>query len=233
MTAAGGAAVLVVDDDPGILNAVAKNMAKHGYQVETAATGREALERFAARPPDLILLDLGLPDMDGIDIIREVRAGASTPILVLSARGEERDKVLALDSGADDYLTKPFGVEELLARARVALRHAARPTAGAEPIVRTGALEIDIERRRVRVNGQDIHLTPTEFSMLSVLARNAGRVLTDRMLLHEIWGPEYGGEDHYLHVYVARLRKKIEADPQRPCYLMTEPGVGYRFVTDE
>ena len=227
----GGARILVVDDDPGILRAVSTNLSRHGYDVRTAATGAEALEGFSRSRPDLLLLDLGLPDCDGIDVIRRVREQGSTPIVVLSVRGAERDKVAALDAGADDYLTKPFGVEELLARMRVALRHAGSQPAATR--LTMGELEIDLERRRVRLSGQDVHLTPTEYSLLSALALHADRVLTDRMLLQQVWGPEYGSEAHYLHVYVARLRKKIEVDPQRPRYLITEPGVGYRLLTDE
>jgi len=232
MTRQAGARVLVVDDDPGILKAVRTNLARHGYLVEAAATGQEALTNYARRHPDVILLDLGLPDMDGADVIREVRAIASTPIVVLSVRGAERDKVAALDLGADDYLTKPFGVDELLARMRVALRHAAGPSAGAQPVFRTGDLEVDLERRRVRVGAQDVHLTPTEYELLRAFVSHPDRVLTDRMLLQAVWGPEYGDELHYLHVYVARLRGKIEPDPQRPRHLVTEPGVGYRLRTD-
>jgi two-component system KDP operon response regulator KdpE len=226
-----GARILVVDDDPGILRAVSTNLSRHGYDVQTASTGGEALDEFSRSQPDLLLLDLGLPDCDGIDVIRRVREHGTTPIVVLSVRGAERDKVAALDAGADDYLTKPFGVEELLARMRVALRHG-----GAQPAatrLTMGELEIDLERRRVRLSGRDVHLTPTEYSLLSALALHADRVLTDRMLLQQVWGPEYGSEAHYLHVYVARLRKKIEADPQRPRYLITEPGVGYRLLTQE
>ena len=181
--------------------------------------------------PDVVILDLGLPDVDGSEVIRRVRGDGNTPIIVLSVRGAERDKVAALDLGADDYLTKPFGVEELLARIRVALRHAAHPAAGAEPVFKTGDLEVDLERRRVRTSGQEVHLTPTEYDLLRAFIENPDRVLTDRMLLQAVWGGEYGDEAHYLHVYMARLRKKIEPDPQRPRYLQTEPGVGYRMVT--
>jgi two-component system KDP operon response regulator KdpE len=161
-----------------------------------------------------------------------VRTQSATPIIVLSVRGAERDKVQALELGADDYLTKPFGADELLARIRVALRHVARPKKGAEPVFRSRDLEVDLERRQVRVSGAEVRLSPTEFDLLLALARHPDKVLTDRMLLNEVWGAEYGSEDHYLHVYVARIRKKIEADPQRPQYIVTEPGVGYRFVTE-
>ncbi len=233
MSAHAGPRILVVDDDPGILKVVRTNLAGHGFEVQAAETGREALNSLSRRQPDLILLDLGLPDLDGIEVIRRVRANASTPIVVLSVRGSEREKVTALDLGADDYLTKPFGVAELLARIRVALRHAAQPDSGAAAVFKTGDLEVDVERRRVLVSGNAVHLTPTEYDLLSVFVQHPDRVLTDRMLLQEVWGPEYGSEAHYLHVYVARLRKKIEADAQRPRYLLTEPGVGYRLVTEE
>ena len=229
----GGARVLVVDDEPGIVRVLRTNLAGHGFQVETAETGAAALESYRQHKPDLIILDLGLPDMDGSEVIRALRLESSVPILVLSVRGAERDKVAALDLGADDYLTKPFGVDELLARVRVSLRHAAHPGAGAEPVFRTGELEIDLEHRRVRVGGREVHLTPTEFDLLRVFTAHPDKVLTDRMLLQTVWGPEYGDEAHYLHVYVARLRKKIEPDPQSPRYLQTDPGVGYRFVSED
>jgi two-component system KDP operon response regulator KdpE len=232
MTQEKGARILVVEDDPGILRALKTNLSRHGFDVETAETGGDAIDSYALRPPDLILLDLGLPDIDGTDVIREVRARAGTPIVVLSVRGGERDKVAALDLGADDYLTKPFGVEELLARVRVALRHAAHPTSGTAALFRSGDLEIDLARRRVSVAGEEKHLTPTEYDLLKALAAQPDKVLTDRMLLRAVWGPAYGSEAHYLHVYVARLRRKIEADPQKPRHLLTEPGVGYRLVTE-
>jgi two-component system KDP operon response regulator KdpE len=229
----GGARVLVVDDEPGILRALRTNLTGHGFQVETAETGAAALASFRVRKPDLVILDLGLPDMDGTEVIRAVRLESSVPILVLSVRGGERDKVAALDLGADDYLTKPFGVDELLARVRVSLRHAARPVSGSEAVFRVGELEIDFEGRRVKLAGADLHLTPTEFELLKAFAAHPDKVLTDRMLLQAVWGPQYGDEAHYLHVYIARLRKKIEPDPQSPRYLLTEPGVGYRLVTSE
>ncbi len=209
------------------------NLSGHGFDVQTVQSGTAAVKAFEQRHPDLIILDLGLPDMDGIEVIRELRSRSNTPILVLSVRGSEKDKVAALDLGADDYLTKPFSVAELLARVRVALRHAAHPSVGAEPVFRTGELEVDIERRRARIDGKEIHLTPTEFDLLKTLSLHPDKVLTDRMLLQEVWGPHYGSEDHYLHVYMARLRKKIETDSQRPRFLMTAPGVGYRLVTQE
>jgi len=226
-----GARVLVVDDEPAIVRAVRANLGRHGFRVDTAANAQEALEHAQARP-DLILLDLGLPDGDGLSLIQTIREQSDTPIIVLSARGAERDKVRALDLGADDYLTKPFGLDELYARIRVALRHSTR-LPGSGPVFRTGGLEIDVEKRRVTVEGEEIHLTPTEYTLLVKLAKNADRVVTDAMLLREVWGPEYGDEDHYLHVYVARLRKKLERDPQSPRYLQTEPGVGYRLLAED
>ncbi|MBI4320384.1 MAG: response regulator transcription factor [Chloroflexi bacterium] len=233
MSQMAGARILVVDDDPSILRAVRIILARHGFQVDTAATGGEGVERFLGSHPDLLLLDLGLPDVDGFEVIRTIRAGASTPIIVLSVREAERDKVAALDLGADDYLTKPFGVDELLARIRVALRHAARPAQGPAPVFRAGDLEVDLERRRVKVGGNEVHLTRTEYDLLKAFVTHPNKVLTDRMLLQEVWGPQYGYEAHYLHVYVARLRKKIEAIPQSQRYLVTEPGVGYRFVAED
>jgi two-component system KDP operon response regulator KdpE len=228
-----GARILVVDDEPAIRRAVSTNLARHGYQVDGTDSGQEAIRRCETRPPDLILLDLGLPDLDGLEVIRQVRARSNTPIVVLSVRGAERDKVAALDLGADDYLTKPFGVDELLARIRVALRHVAGPPRGAEAVFRTGGLEVDVERRVVRVDGNEVHLSPTEYGLLKVLITHPNKVLTDGMLLQQVWGPAYGSEAHYLHVYVARLRKKLEPDPQKPRYLVTEPGVGYRLLADE
>ena len=224
-----GARVLVVDDEPAIVRTLRANLERRGFRVDVAENGREALER-AQQRPDVIVLDLGLPDADGLELIPAIREHVNAPIIVLSARRSERDKVRALDQGADDYLTKPFGVEELLARMRVALRHtlAIRATA---PVFEAGSLVVDLEHRRVTVEGVEVRLTPTEYSLLVALVRHADRVVTDAMLLREVWGPEYGDEDHYLHVYVARLRKKIERDPQRPRYIVTEPGVGYRFLT--
>ncbi len=230
---AAGARILVVDDEPGIVRAVHTNLTGHGFAVDTAGSGEAGLESFRRSRPDLIILDLGLPDMDGTDVIRAVRSEGNVPVLVLSVRGAERDKVKALDLGADDYLTKPFGVEELLARIRVALRHAAQPETGAEALFRAGDLEVDIARRRVRLAGRSVHLTPTEYELLRAFISQPDRVLTDRMLLQAVWGPEYGDEAHYLHVYVARLRKKLEPDAQSPRYLVTEPGVGYRLVTPD
>lgn len=229
MTATQGARVLVVDDDPAILRTISSNLRGHDFRVETAETGHEALERFERFRPDVVLLDLILPDMHGREVIRAIRERSGTPIIVLSARGEEAEKVAALELGADDYLTKPFSVRELLARIRVALRHSAH-IQGTAPVIRAGELIIDLEHRRVMVEGQEVHLTPIEYDILKVLASHPDKVLTDRMLLAQVWGPQYIDEPHYLHVYVSRLRKKLGKAARR---LVTEPGVGYRLLTGE
>ena len=228
-----GAKVLVVDDEPAILRAVETNLRRHDFQVESAGTVPDALARYDAVHPDLVLLDLGLPGADGKDVIRAIRARSATPIIVLSAREAERDKVEALDLGADDYLTKPFSVNELLARIRVALRHTAKPASGTAAIFRAGALEVDLERRQVRLAGSEVHLTPTEYDLLRAFVEHPNKLLTDRMLLQRVWGADYGSEGHYLHVYVARLRKKLEPDPSRRRLFVTEPGVGYRILVEE
>jgi two-component system KDP operon response regulator KdpE len=225
-----GARVLVIDDEAEIRRTVERILVGHAFTVRAVASGAEALASEPTFHPDVLLLDLGLPDIDGFEVIRQLRERTNVPIVVLSVRGAERDKVRALELGADDYLTKPFGVEELLARVRVALRHAARPAHGSEAVFRAGELEIDFERRRVRVADAAVSLTPTEYALLTALAEHPGRVLTDLALLRRVWGPEYGSESHYLHVYMARLRKKLERDPSHPRYLQTEPGVGYRLT---
>jgi two-component system KDP operon response regulator KdpE len=224
--------VLVVDDEPTILRAVQTNLGRHDFQVETAGNGHDALEALARMHPDLILLDLGLPDMDGLEVIRSIRKRASTPIVVLSAREAEADKVAALNLGADDYLTKPFGVNELLARVRVALRHAAGPASGTEPVIKLGELEVNLEQRRVTSDGVAIHVTPTEWDLVKLFTMHPDKVLTDRMIMQAVWGATYRSQAHSLHVYVGRLRKKLEAAPGAKRHLLTEPGVGYRFVTD-
>jgi len=203
------------------------------YSLVEAATAREGLAQAAGRNPDIILMDLGLPDGDGIDLTRRIREWARTPIVVISARGQERDKVAALDAGADDYLTKPFGVGELMARLRVALRHAARgPDGSPDPVFAVGDLRVDLARRQVFVADQEVHLTPTEYKLLTTLVRHSGKVLTHRHLLKEVWGPNAVEHSHYVRVYMTQLRHKLEADPARPRYLLTEPGVGYRLQAE-
>jgi len=223
------ARILVVDDEPNILNTLTSLLLAHGYDIVTAATGRAALDLFHGAPPDLVVLDLGLPDLDGVAVCERVRASSRVPILVLSARGREADKVRALDAGADDYVTKPFGSEELLARIRAALRRADAADAPPSPLVR-GGLTIDRERFRVHRDGEDIRLTPKEFELLALLAANAGRVLTHRAILRAIWGANAVHQPEHLRVLVGALRKKIEPDPSKPRYILTEPWVGYRFA---
>jgi two-component system KDP operon response regulator KdpE len=227
-----GARILVVDDEPAILRTAQTNLTRHDFRVETASSGREALEAYDRVHPDVILLDLGLPDIDGLEIIRSIRERASTPIVVLSARAEEQQKVAALELGADDYLTKPFGVNELLARIRVALRHAARPATGTEPVIRIGALELDLERRRLSAAGSEVHLTPTEWELMKLFFSNPDKVLTDHAIMSAVWGSTYPAQAHSLQVYVARLRSKLESNAGVRRHIVTEPGVGYRFVTD-
>jgi len=228
-----GARILVVDDDAAILRSLERNLRGHGFRVDSATTAVEALHAHERAKPDVVILDLGLPDHDGSNVIRVIRRAFSTPILVLSVRSADQDKVAALDLGADDYLTKPFSVDELLARIRVLLRHVARPSRGTGAVFRTGDLAIDIERRVVTVGEREVRLTPTEYDLLRVFIRHPDRVLTARMLLQAVWGPDAESEAHYLHVYMARLRRKIEPDPQHPRYFSTEPGVGYRLLADD
>jgi two-component system, OmpR family, KDP operon response regulator KdpE len=227
-----GARILVVDDEPQILRSLRTTLASHGYDVQTAATGEEALAAVDGRLPDLVVLDLVLPGLSGLEVCRHLRARSSLPILVLSARGDERDKVAALDLGADDYLTKPFGVNELLARIRAALRRAVGAR-GPSAVVEAGALWVDFDRRQVTLDGAEVRLTPTEFDLLKVLVANAGRVLTHGYLLRTVWGPEYEGESQLLRVFIGQLRRKVERDPSRPQHILTDPGVGYRFRIDD
>jgi two-component system KDP operon response regulator KdpE len=225
--------VLIVEDEPHIRMFLRTTLLDNGYQTLEALTARHGLALVAERHPQLILLDLGLPDLDGIEVTRRLREWSVVPIIVVSARGQEQDKVDALDAGADDYLTKPFGVKELLARVRVALRHAERAAVEpAEPSFEAGRLHIDFVSRRVCVDGQEVHLTPNEYKLLTTLARNAGKVLTHRQLLKAVWGLSYTNENHYLRVYMGQLRHKLEVDPARPEYLLTESGVGYRLKSD-
>jgi two-component system KDP operon response regulator KdpE len=224
--------ILLVDDEVAIQRAVGPLLRARGYDVDVAGTGAEALKIFADRPADLIVLDLGLPDLEGTEVCRRVRAQSAVPILVLSARGAEADKVNALDLGADDYVTKPFGPEELLARIRVALRRVVSEEDTETGLLRAGDLTIDYDRRRVLRGDTEIRLTPKEFELLSLLARNHNRVLTHRAILKAIWGTSAVGQPEHLWTLVAQLRKKIEPDPSNPRYLLSEPWVGYRFVTE-
>ena len=224
--------VLVVDDEPQLRRFLRASLPAQGYRIVEAATGEEALREAAARAPDLVLLDLGLPDLDGVEVTRRLREWSAAPIVVLSARDQEQDKIRALDAGADDYLTKPFGTGELLARMRVALRHAGRGAAADEPVIVIGGLQVDLAARRVAVEAREIRLTRTEYRLLALLARHAGKVLTHRQLLKEVWGPGAVDQTHYLRVYMGQLRHKIEADPAQPRYLLTETGVGYRLAAD-
>ena len=222
--------LLLIEDEPQMRRFLRATLRAHDYQVVEAGTAREGLAQAAGRNPELILLDLGLPDLDGLEVVRTIRRSARTPVIVLSARGQEQDKVAALDLGADDYLTKPFGASELLARIRVALRRAALPPgAPAEPVFQTGELRVDLVRRQVFRGEEEAHLTPTEYRLLVALIRHAGRVSTHRQLLEEVWGANYADQSHYLRVYMAQLRHKLERDPTRPRLLTTEPGVGYRL----
>jgi len=225
--------VLLIEDEPQMRRFLVGALRAHEYQVVETACAREGLAQAAGRNPEVILLDLGLPDMDGLEVTREIRRAGRTPIIVISARGQERDKVTALDFGADDYLTKPFGVAELLARIRVALRHSALADPGsAEPVFQAGEIRVDLVRRQVFRRDEEVHLTPTEYKLLAALIRHAGMVVTHRQLLHEVWGTNYGEQSHYLRVYMAQLRHKLELDPTRPRFLTTEPGVGYRLRED-
>jgi two-component system, OmpR family, KDP operon response regulator KdpE len=222
-----GARVLVVDDELQIVRGLKVILRNAGYAVEAAATKAEALDAVSVRPPDVLVLDLILPDGSGVEVCEEIRRWSQLPILVLSAVGDEREKVRALDAGADDYITKPFGSDELTARLRALLRRTA--DTGAEPSVRVGGLEVDFAARTVTSDGREVHLTPIEFDLLKVLAQHRGKLVVHRKLLHEVWGPGYEEELHYLRVHVAHIRAKIELDPSRPRYLLTEPGVGYRL----
>jgi two-component system KDP operon response regulator KdpE len=222
-----GARVLVVDDELQILRALQTTLRGAGYDVDTAATGEAALTSAAIRPPEAVILDLVLPDKSGLEVCQELREWTRVPILILSAVGEEREKVAALDAGADDYVTKPFGVDELLARLRAALRRSGPP---GEPVLEVGDIRVDLEKKAVTVAGERVQLTPHEFDLMRVFAQNEGKLLTHRTILREVWGPAYQTESHYLHVYVSQLRRKIDPDATRPRYLLTEPGAGYRLV---
>jgi two-component system KDP operon response regulator KdpE len=223
--------ILLIEDEQEIRRFLRVSLVGHGYQRVEAEAGKAGVMQAATQQPDLIILDLGLPDIDGMEVIRQVREWSKIPIVILSARGQEREKVTALDAGADDYLTKPFSVEELLARIRVALRHAIQSAGqGGEPVFVLDDLRVDLARRQVWVGEAEVHLTPIEYRLLCTLIQHAGKVLTHRQLLKEVWGPDSVFETHYVRVYMAQLRHKIESDPARPRFLLTEPGVGYRLA---
>lgn len=222
--------IIVIEDDPAIRRFLRTSLGTHGFNVFEADTGKQGIVEIGVRKPDLVILDLGLPDMDGVDVIKSIREWSSVPIVILSARSAEQQKIEALDVGADDYLTKPFGFGELLARIRVALRHSARPPdTGQADLFNTGNLKVDLVNRVVSVDDRDVHLTPIQYRLLMVLVKNAGKVLTHQQILNEVWGPSYRENAHYLRIYMSQLRQKLEADPTQPKFLLTESGVGYRL----
>jgi len=224
--------VLVIEDEPQMRRFLKASLEANDYHCVEAVTAREGLAQATGRNPDVILLDLGLPDLDGVELTRRLREWSRTPIIVISARGREQDKIAALDAGVDDYLTKPFGIGELLARLRVALRHAARPEGGGEPVYAAGDLKVDLAARLVFRRGVEVHLTPIEYKLLATLVRHAGKVVTHRQLLKEAWGPNAVEQTHYVRVYMTQLRHKLEDDASRPRYLLTESGVGYRLKAE-
>lgn len=224
------ATLIVIEDEAQIRRFLRASLTSEGYQVIEAETGRQGMTEAATRKPDLIILDLGLPDMDGVEVIQGIRAWSSVPVIILSARSQESDKISALDAGADDYLVKPFSVGELMARIRVALRHVSSTVNGTEGVFSVDELKVDMIHRKVTVSGADVHLTPIEYRLLTVLVKHAGKVLTHRLLLKEVWGPNYVDRAHYLRIYMGILRHKLEKDPARPRFLLTEVGVGYRLA---
>ena len=224
--------ILIIEDELQIRRFLRATLASHDFQIREATTGQAGLQQAIEQPPDLVLLDLGLPDIDGLEITQRLREWSKAPIIVLSARNQERDKIAALDAGADDYLTKPFGVGELMARIRVARRHAEQASQPEEPVFTAGELRVDRARRQVFVSGAEVHLTPIEYQLLATLVRHAGKVVTQRQLLREVWGTAYQQESQYLRTYMTHLRHKLETDPAHPRYLMTEIGVGYRLRVD-
>ncbi|NTU84365.1 MAG: response regulator [Chloroflexales bacterium] len=221
--------ILIIEDETQIRRFLRSSLASHGYELLEASAGQEGLEQAAQLHPDCIILDLGLPDMDGLEVLSRLRSWSVVPVVILTARGQEQDKIALLDAGADDYLTKPFGVGELLARIRAALRRTAGRQVAELPVATVGELRVDMVRRQVFRDGAEVHLTPIEYKLLVALVRHAGRVVTQRQLLQEVWGPEYTDSAHYLRIYMQHLRHKLERDPARPRYLLTEPGVGYRL----
>lgn len=225
--------ILVVEDDPQMRRFLRATLSASGYRLLEATTAQDAIRQASLQYPDLIILDLGLPDMDGLEVTRQLREWTTTPIIVLSARNQESDKVMALDVGADDYLTKPFGTSELLARMRVALRHAIQAAQGTDdPVFVSDDLRVDLAHRQVFVGDDEVHLTPIEYKLLLILVQYAGKVVTQRQLLHDVWGPNYVKETHYLRIYMGQLRHKLERDPTRPRHLITEPGIGYRLKVE-
>lgn len=224
--------IVLIEDELPIRRFLRATLQAQGYRLFEAPTGADGLVEAASRQPDVVIVDLGLPDMDGLEVIRRLREWTNVPVIVLSARGQERDKVAALDAGADDYVGKPFGPGELLARIRVALRHAAGIGRPEEAAFAVGDLQLDLAHRRVTVAGKEVHLTPIEYRLLTTLVRHAGKVLTHRQLLTEVWGPSHVDQAHYLRVYMGQLRRKLEVDAARPRYLLTEPGVGYRLAAE-
>lgn len=223
-----GLRVFVVDDEPQIRKLLKVSLGAHGYDIHEAVSGKEALTQAAAIKPDLVILDLGLPDIDGKEVVNRLREWSDVPILILTARDQEKEKIDALDAGADDYITKPFSMGELLARIRVSVRRAAHT--GDEPVIQCGDLSIDLAQRRVTIEDQEIKLTPTEYDIIKILAQNAGKVLTHRYLLKSVWGDTYSEDTHYIRVYIGQIRRKIEANPTQPKYIITESGVGYRLM---
>jgi two-component system KDP operon response regulator KdpE len=224
--------IVLIEDEPQIRRFLRATLASQGYRLFETATGADGLVEVATRKPDVVIVDLGLPDMDGVEVIRRVREWSAVPVIVLSARGQERDKVAALDAGADDYVSKPFGVDELMARIRVAIRHGTGAARIEDAVFTVGDLTIDLARRQVSVAGREVHLTPTEYRLIATLVRHAGKVITHGQLLKELWGPAHTDQAHYLRVFMAQLRRKLEAEPAHPRYLLTEPGVGYRLAAE-
>ncbi len=225
--------ILLIEDEPQMRRFLRVTLQAHGYQLIESATGEEGLIQVATRNPDVVLLDLGLPDIDGLEVTKRLREWSQVPLIVISAREQEEDKVRALDAGADDYLTKPFGAGELLARIRVSLRHMTmQQSGGEEPVFVLDNLKVDLAKRQVLLDGREVHLTPIEYRLLSIMIRHAGKVITHTQLLKEVWGTAYSEQTHYLRIYMAQLRHKLEADPARPRFFINEPGVGYRLKTD-
>lgn len=223
-----GLRVLIIDDEPQIRKLLKVSLGAYGYTLDEAANGQDGVNRAAIFKPDLIIVDLGLPDMDGKSVIRQIREWSHSPVIILTARDQEQEKIEALDAGADDYVTKPFGMGELMARMRVCLRRSA--TAESEPIITCGGLTVDLVLRRVTIDGREVKLTPTEYEIIKIMAQHAGRVLTHKQLLKAVWGNSYNEDTHYIRVYIGQLRRKIEADPAQPHYIITESGVGYRLM---